>query len=42
MGERVAVLLCGYGEVEEYDEFADFIIGFNGVGDERTRIQVGF
>ena len=24
MGERVAVLLCGYGEVEEYDEFADY------------------
>ena len=24
MGEKVAVLLCGYGEVEEYDEFADY------------------
>ena len=24
MGDRVAVLLCGYGEVEEYDEFADY------------------
>ncbi len=24
MGDKVAVLLCGYGEVEEYDEFADY------------------
>jgi len=24
MGEKVAVLLCGYGEVDEYDEFADY------------------
>ena len=24
MGQRVAVLLCGYGEVDEYDEFADY------------------
>ena len=24
MGHKVAVLLCGYGEVEEYDEFADY------------------
>jgi ferrochelatase len=24
MGDRVAVLLCGYGEVDEYDEFADY------------------
>ena len=24
MGEKVAVLLCGYGEVEEYDEFAEY------------------
>ncbi len=24
MGDKVAVLLCGYGEVEEYEEFADY------------------
>jgi ferrochelatase len=24
MGDKVAVLLCGYGEVEHYDEFADY------------------
>ncbi len=24
MGNKVAVLLCGYGEVEEYEEFADY------------------
>ncbi|NNC74779.1 MAG: ferrochelatase [Acidimicrobiia bacterium] len=24
MAERVAVLLCGYGEVDEYDEFAEY------------------
>jgi ferrochelatase len=24
MGNRVAVLLCGYGEVEDYDEFAEY------------------
>ena len=24
MGEKVAVLLCGYGEVDEYDEFAEY------------------
>jgi ferrochelatase len=24
VAERVAVLLCGYGEVDEYDEFADY------------------
>jgi ferrochelatase len=24
MGEKVAVLLCGYGEVEHYDEFAEY------------------
>jgi len=24
MGDRVAVLLCGYGEVEHYDEFAEY------------------
>ncbi len=24
MGERVAILLCGYGEVEEYEEFAEY------------------
>ena len=24
MGERVAVLLTGYGEVEHYDEFAEY------------------
>jgi ferrochelatase len=24
MGDRVAVLLCGYGEVEDYEEFAEY------------------
>lgn len=24
MGEKVAVLLCGYGEVDDYDEFAEY------------------
>jgi ferrochelatase len=24
MGDKVAVLLCGYGEVDEYDEFAEY------------------
>jgi ferrochelatase len=24
MGEKVAVLLCGYGEVDDYNEFADY------------------
>ena len=24
VGEKVAVLLCGYGEVEEYEEFAEY------------------
>ncbi len=24
MAEKVAVLLCGYGEVEHYDEFAEY------------------
>lgn len=24
VGDKVAVLLCGYGEVEEYEEFADY------------------